>query len=66
MDFIQKKHLPVTQVGEDGREVALDLYGRPGALLVGHAHLVGDDGGQRRLAQPRRAIEQNVVQGFAA
>ena len=30
------------------------------------AQLVGDDVGQRRLAQSRRPVEQNVVQRFAA
>ena len=56
MDFIQKQHLPVTQVGEDGGEIALNLYGRPIALLISHTHLIGDDGGQRSFAQAGRAI----------
>src|SRR6266700_3138675 len=66
MHLVQEKHLTVTQVGQNGREVAFDLDGRPGALLVRHAHLIGNDGGQRGLSQSRRTIQQHVVQRFSA
>ena len=56
----------LAQVGEDGRQVALDLQRRPRGLLERHAQLVGDDVGQRRLAQPRRPVEQHVVERLAA
>ena len=64
--FVDEQHLPLAQVGEDGRQVALDLQRRPRGLLEGHAELVGDDVGQRRLAQPRRPVEQHVVERLAA
>ena len=66
VDFVDEQHLPLAQVGEDGRQVALDLQRRPRGLLEGHAQLVGDDVGQRRLAQPRRPVEQHVVERLAA
>ena len=31
-----------------------------------HAELVGDDVGERRLAEPGRAVEQHVIERFAA
>ena len=34
--------------------------------MDGHAHLGGDDAGQRGLAQARRAGEQQVVDGLGA
>ena len=39
--------------------------GAAGRLKV-HSQLVGDDVGQSRFAQAGRAVEQNVVHGFAA
>src|SRR3982074_2709510 len=66
MDFIQKQDLPVTQVGEDGGEIALDLYGGTSTLLIGHAPFISDDRRQCRLAQARWTVEKDVVQRFAA
>ena len=60
------KHLFVAEIGQDGGEVALDLQGRSGSLLKGDSQLVGDDGGERGLAQAGRTVEQNMVQRFAA
>ena len=43
MDFIQEKHLPRLQIGEDGGHVALHLQRRPAGLLKAHVQLIGDD-----------------------
>ena len=64
--FVNEQDLLFAQVGEDGRQVALDLQRRAGSLLESHAQFIGDDGRQRCLAQPRRPIEQDMVQRFAA
>ena len=66
VDFVDEQHLLVAKIGQDGGEVALDLQRRPGSLLERHRQFVGDDGGQRGLAQARRAVEQNVIERFAA
>jgi len=66
VDFVDEQHLLLAQVGEDGREVALDLQRWARGLLERGIHFVGDDVGQRRLAQPRRAVEQHVVERLAA
>ena len=64
--FVDEQHLLLAQVGQDGRQVALDLQRRPRGLLKRRAQLVGDDVRQRRLAQSRRAVQQHVVERFAA
>src|SRR5205085_718262 len=66
VDLVEEQHLPALNVGEDGGEVALDRERRAGCLLKLYPQLVGDDAGQRGLAQSRRAIEQHVVQRLAA
>jgi hypothetical protein len=53
-------------VGEDGGQVALDLQGGAAGLLEADVELVGDDGGERGLAQAGRPEEQDVVERLAA
>ena len=64
--FVDEQDLLVANVGQDGRQVALDLQRRPRGLLKRHAQFVGDDGRQRRLAQPGRPIEQHMIQRLSA
>ena len=66
VDLVDEEDVALVQVGQDGRQVAGPLDGRPGGDLDAHAHLVGDDVGQRGLAQARRAVEQDVIQRLAA
>ena len=66
MDLVEKQHLPLAQIGEDGGQIALNLQSRARGLLKANVELVGDDGGQRGLAQPRRPEEQHMIQRFAA
>ena len=53
------------EVGEDGGEVAGLGQHRAGGGAEVHAELAGDDLGQRRLAEARRAEQQHVVQRLA-
>ena len=62
MDLVNEQDAAVFQVGQDGDQVAGPLDGRAGRGAQGRAHLVGDDERQARLAQPRRAVQQDVVQ----
>src|SRR5205085_7533039 len=48
------------------RQVAGLFDHRPGGRLDVAAHLVGDDVGERRLADAGGAIQQDVVEGLAA
>ena len=66
VDLVEEQHLALAQVGEDGGQVALDLQRRAGGLLEADVELVGDDGGERGLAQAGRPEEQHVIERFAA
>ena len=64
--FVDEEHLARLQVAEHRREIAGLLDHRPGRRPHRDAQLVGDDVRQRRLAEPGRAVEQHVVERFAA
>ena len=66
MNFVNEEHIAAAQVGQDGRQIASALDDGAGGDLEVSAHFVGDDRGQGRFAQARRAIEQNMIQGFFA
>ena len=66
MDFVNEKDLLLAQICQDRGQIALDLQRRAGGLLKGNAHFIRDNGGEGRLAQPGRAIEQDMVEGLAA
>ncbi len=66
VNLVEEEHLALAQVGEDGGEVALDDERRTRGLLEADVEFVGDDGGQRGLAQARRAEKKHVIQRLAA
>ena len=61
MDLVDEQDVALAQAGQDGGEIAGPLDGRARGRPDLGAHLGGDDVRQRRLAQPRRAVEQDVV-----
>ena len=61
-----KKTWRARDIAQDAGQVELLLQHGTGGLLEWHAEFLGDDGGERGLAQSRRAVEQHVVHGFAA
>ncbi len=66
MNFVDKKDVAGTQVGENGRQVARALYRRAGGDFNVDAHLIGQDVRQSCFSQARRAVEQHVIQRFGA
>ena len=66
VNLVDEQHVVGLQVGENGRQVSLDLNDGPGGGLQPHSQLVGDDSGQGGLSQAGRTVEQHVVQGLAA
>ena len=66
MDFVDEQNVALLQVGEKPGQVAGFLDGRSAGALEVRAHGLGDDVGQRGLAQPGRPAEQNVIDGFRA
>ena len=66
MYLVDEQHILRLQRGEDASEVTRFVEDRAAGDLESHAQFVGDDVAQGRLAQARRAVEQGVVQRFAA
>src|SRR4029077_10455946 len=66
MDFIEEEYLLRFKRRENCRQVAFPLQQRSSAGLNRHIQLVSDNLRQRRLAEPWRAVEQHMIERFAA
>ena len=66
VDLVDEQDVALLELGEDGGQVAGPLERRARRDVQGDAHLGGGDAGQRRLAEPGRPGEQQVVDGLAA
>ena len=66
VNFINKQDLLVADVGQDGREIALDLQRWARSLLERRRQFVGDDGCKSSFAQSGWTIKQNMVERLAA
>ena len=66
VDLVDEQDVALGEVRQGGREVAGASEHGPRRDPEPHAHLLGDDARERRLAQPRRAREQQVVRGLAS
>ena len=64
MDLIHKENIIFVQIGQKCRQISRFFNGRSGGNAEIDAHLIGDDAGQRCLAQTGRAVEQNMIQRF--
>ena len=65
MDLVDEQHVVWFEVGEQRRQIAGLLQHRAGSGLDIDPHLVGHDVGQRGLAKPRRAEDQQVIERLA-
>ena len=66
VDLVDEQHIARLQRGEDAGQVARLVENGAAGHLEAYAQLVGDDVGQGGLAQARRAVEERVVERFAA
>ena len=66
MDLVDEQDVAVLEVGQQRGEVAGLGDHRAGRGAEADAHLAREDAGQRRLAEPRRAVEQHMVERLAA
>ena len=64
MDLVDEQHVAGQEPREDRREVPPALEGRPRGHPQAGPHLGGDDAGERRLAEPGRPGEKQVVNGL--
>ena len=58
VNLVYEQDVALVQIGEDAHEVAAALERRAGGGDDGRGHLVGKDGGEGGLAEPRRPGEQ--------
>ena len=65
VDLVDEEDVMLLQRGQDGGEIARPFDRRPGREPDVDPELAGDDGSQGRLAEPGRAVEQDVIGGFS-
>src|SRR5438874_3974548 len=66
VDLVDEEHVALVEVREQRREITGPFDGRARGDVQPHIELGGDDVRQRRLAEPRRSGEQQVVRRLAA
>ena len=64
--LVNKQHIVRLQAGKDPRQVARLVEHRPRCNLKPHSQFVGNDVRQCSLSQSGRAVQQHMVQRFAA
>jgi hypothetical protein len=65
VDLVDEQDVPLLEGGQDRGQVAGALDGRSRGVLDAHPQLARDDRGQRRLAEARRAVQEDVVGGLS-
>ena len=66
VDLVDEQYVAGLQVREDADQVSALFKGRPGGDGQLGLHFVGNDVGQRGLAEPRGPVQQHVVDRLAA
>ena len=66
MNLVDEEHLVLREVRQNAGQIARFLEHRSGRGPDRHPQLVADDVGEGRLAEPRRAVQQDVIEGLAA
>ena len=66
MNLVDEEHLAGLEVRQDGGKIARLLEHRTRGGTNGRLQLVPDHIGKRRLPEPRRTVEQDVIERFTA
>jgi hypothetical protein len=64
VNLVDKEHIARFEVREDGCEVPLALYDRPGGASHLHPQLIADNGSQRCFPQAGKPVKEDMVQRF--
>lgn len=64
MDFVNEQHVPVTETGQNGCEVAWPFNGRPACHMELNTHFGGNDAGKGGFPKTWRPGKQQVVGGL--
>ena len=65
MNLVDEQDVAILEVGQQRGQIARLGDDRPGRRAKAHAHFARDDLRERRLAQPRRAEKQHMVERIA-
>jgi hypothetical protein len=65
MDFIDEQYVMGTEIGQDRSKIALFFHCRARGGMNLNPQLPCQDVGKRRLSQPRRAVDKDVIQGLS-
>ena len=65
MNFVDKQHVALVQIGQQGREIPRPFQGGAGGDAEIDPHLRRNNGRQGGFAQAGRAVQQHVIQGLA-
>jgi len=66
MDLVDEENVALRKAGQDRRHVALSLERRAGDGTQTDAQLLANDEGETRLAEPRRADQEQMVERLPA
>ena len=66
VDLVDEKDVLLRQVAQEADEIAAALDRRAGRRHEVRPHLVGDDAGQRGLAEAGRTIEEHMIDALPA
>src|SRR5207247_3086719 len=66
VDLVDEENVALPEAGQNRRDVALPLQRRPRDRTEPDTELLADDVGEARLAQARRADQQEVVERLLA
>src|ERR1019366_1465249 len=66
VNLVDEENLVQADIAQNAGQVEFFLQNRPRRGGQGHAELLGDDGGERRLAETRRPVQQDVIHRLAA
>ena len=66
MDFIDKQHIVGFEVGQHGRQITGFFQYRSGGGAQINAHFIGDNIRQCGFPEPRRAENQQMIEGIPA
>ena len=65
VNLVHEKHIGRIEVGEDRRQIALDLNQRAGSRAKTGGHLVGNHRRQRGLSETGGTVEQDMIERLA-
>ena len=66
MNLVDKQYVTGRKIRQQCRKVARMRNRGTARNAQGHPHLIGNDPGKRRFAESRRAVQQRMVERFAA